>query len=131
MRRHAVRLVDTMMGGGEAAQEWEAPSARLTLRAIIQARVEREVETFNTDRPEVYRGLVAPAESERVLNGYRVKKLRKLDVREEVDRAFRAFEAKGFVVFAAGKQVETLEEEIDLAVVDAVEFVRLLPLAGG
>ena len=120
-----------MMGGGERVQDWNAPSMRMTLRAIIQERVEREVAAFNAERPEVYHGLVAPAECERVLNGYRVKRLRELDAGEEVDRAIRAFETKGFIVFAGGRQVETLEEEIDLAAVKSVEFVRLLPLMGG
>jgi hypothetical protein len=131
MSVYPVRLVDTMMGGGESVQDWSAPALRLTLRTIIQARVEREVAAFNANRPDVYHGLVAPAECERVLNGYRVKRLRELDASEEVDRAFHAFEAKGFAVFVNGRQVETLDEEIDLEAAKAVEFVRLLPLMGG
>ena len=126
-----IRFLDTVAGGGERVQTWDAPSTRLSLREIIRGRVEGEVEAFNANRPAVYQGLVAPAEAERVLNGYQVKRLRELEPGEEVDRAFRAFEARGFVVFAGGRQIETLEEEIDLEAVRTLEFVRLLPLAGG
>ena len=126
-----IRIVDSVPGGGAEAHEWETPVARLTLRALIAERVRREVAAFNLDRPEVYQGLVAPEESERVLNGYRLKRLRELDPEREVDRACRAFEGNGFVVFAGSLQIGSLEEEIDLATVSELEFIKLVPLVGG
>jgi hypothetical protein len=126
-----VRIVDSVPGGGADWQDWEAPAAKLTLRELIAERVRREVGAFNQNRPEVYHGLVAPEESERLLNGYRLKRLRELDAEQEVERAFRAFERNGFLVFASGRQIESLDAEIDLAAGGKLEFIKLLPLAGG
>ena len=126
-----IRIFDAAPGGGREAQEWESPASRLTLRELIGERVRREVGAFNQNRPEVYHGLVAPEESERLLNGYRLKRLRELDPEQEVERAFRAFERNGFVVFASGRRVESLDAELDLAAAGELEFIKLVPLAGG
>jgi hypothetical protein len=126
-----IRIVDTVPGGHADAHDWEAPAAKLTLREFIAERVRREVESFNQNRPEVYHGLVAPEESERILNGYRLKRLRELDPQREVDRAMRAFETNGFLVFANGRQIASLDEQIDFATARELEFVKLVPLVGG
>ena len=53
------------------------------------------------------------------------------DERAEVRRALRAFEAGAFVVFCAGKQVETLDEPVAPRLGEPVVFLRLAPLVGG
>lgn len=126
-----IRIIDTVPGGGAETVYWEAPAGELTLREIVAERVRREVARFNQNRPEIYRGLVAPEESERVLNGYRVRRLRELDPAREVDRAFHAFETNGFLVFANGRQINSLDEHIDFAVAPELEFIKLVPLIGG
>jgi hypothetical protein len=124
-------MVDSVPGGGASAHDWEAPALRLTLREVVAGRVRQEVALFNRDLPEVYRGLVAPEESERVLNGYCLNGPRELDPEREVARAMRAFEANAFLVFSKGMQIHSLDEEIDLAAAPELEFIKLLPLAGG
>lgn len=53
------------------------------------------------------------------------------DVVVEVARAQRAFERNVFVLFAGGRQVRRLDEEIVLRLGEPVVFFRLTPLAGG
>src|SRR5262249_45501699 len=109
-----IRMVDRTPGGVSEARDWDAPVARITLRELIAERVRGEVADYNRAAPEVYRGLVAPEESERILNGYRLARRRELDPEREVDRAYRAFEGNGFVVFAGGRQIDSLDEELEL-----------------
>jgi hypothetical protein len=127
----SIRIVDSSPGLGRESQDWDAPSPRLTLREILADRIRREVERFNRNRTDLYQGLVAPEESERVLNGYRVKRVRELDPDREIDRGLRAFEQNGFLVFANGRQIQALDEEIDLAATTELEFLKLIPLVGG
>ena len=124
-----VQIVDSVPGGETGGYEWETPSSKLTLRQIIGERVRREVELYNANRPSVYTGLVQPGETERMLNGERPR--RELDPEHEIERACRAYAANGFVVFAGGEQIESLDAEIDLATAKQLEFIRLMPLAGG
>ena len=126
-----VRIIDSLNGVDIREQVWEFERPKLTVRALLQARVSREVEVFNLHRPEVYRGLVQPEESERILNGYRVKVLRTLDPEHEFERAIQAFRTNGLLILAGKRQIESLDEEIDLSSVDQVEFLKLVPLIGG
>jgi hypothetical protein len=54
-----------------------------------------------------------------------------LDVAAEVAKARRAFERNVFVVFAGGRQLRRLDEQIVLRAGERVVFLRLTPLAGG
>lgn len=53
------------------------------------------------------------------------------DVAAEVARAHRAFERNVFVVFAGGRQLRHLDEEVVLRLSEPVVFLWLTPLAGG
>jgi hypothetical protein len=126
-----VRLVDSQPGAQSEAHDWEFELRKITLRALLRTRVECEVEAFNANRPEIFQGLVQPEESERILNGYRLPQARPLDAEQQLARAIRAFQANGFVVVAGGRQIESLDEEIDLETAGEVEFLKLVPLVGG
>ena len=126
-----VRIVDSRLGGPAEARDWEFELPKITLRALLHSRVAREVESYNANRPEIFQGLVQPEESERILNGYRLARARPLDAEQQYERAIRAFQSNGFVVLAGGRQVESLDEEIDLETVEEVEFLKLVPLVGG
>jgi hypothetical protein len=126
-----VRMVDSQPGARSEAHEWEFELPRITLRALLRSRVAREVEAYNVKLPEVFHGLVQPEESERILNGYRLQRARPLDAEQQYQRAIRAFNTNGFVVLAGGRQIESLDEEIDLETATEVEFLKLVPLIGG
>jgi hypothetical protein len=125
-----VHIVDSVPGRKTGTYEWDAPSPRLTLRQIIAERVRREVAAYNQAVPDVYSGFVQPAETEKILNGERSRR-RELDPLHEIRRALQAFETQGFVVFAGGEQIHSLDQEIDLAASPEVEFIKMVPLAGG
>src|SRR5262249_4458668 len=119
-----VRMVDTQPGAQSEIRDWEFETPKITLRTLLRSRVAREVESYNTNRPEIFKGLVQPEESERILNGYRLKRARPLDVDQQYERALRAFQTNGFLVLAGGRQIESLDEEIDLETSTEVEFLK-------
>lgn len=106
-------------------------SERITVRELIRRRVQEEVEAYNGTRPEVFQGLVQPTDAERVLNGYRLKTRRPLDVTAQVDLALRAFEANGFLIVVGDRQVVDLDEPIVVMPATEISFVKLVPLVGG
>lgn len=124
-----VRLIDTQPGQGLRSRKWDFDVPKITLRELVRQRVRRDVEAFNSKRPEVYHGLVQPEESERLLNGYQLKRLRQLDPDREIEHAIEAFGSNGFRVFVEGRQIGSLDEEIDLETAGEVEFLKLVPLA--
>jgi hypothetical protein len=121
-----LRILDRALGTTAATTLIETEAS--TLRQVIAERVRHEVDAFNRNRPEVYHGLVAPEEAERLLNGYDLKRVRELDPEVEIDRTLRAFEKHAFVVFANGEQVTSLDESLQT---EELEFIKLVPLAGG
>jgi hypothetical protein len=56
--------------------------------------------------------------------------LRTLDAERQFERAIQAFDKQRFLVISAGRQVESVDEEIDLGAGE-VEFIKLVPLVGG
>ena len=106
-------------------------SERVTLRELIQRRVEQEVARFNGAQDEVFQGLVQPNESERLLNGFKLKKRRALDAGKQVRVVFEAFDRNGFVVIFDDRQVDDLDEAVVVTPESSATFVRLVPLVGG
>jgi hypothetical protein len=93
--------------------------------------VREEVARFNAAAGDVFRGLVQPTDTEATMNGYRLRERRRLDWERQADLACTAFERNGFVLFVGERQVESLDDVIDLTVDPEVSFVRLVPLVGG
>lgn len=81
---------------------------RMTVRELIGLRVREEVERYNSRR-----------------------RRDALDRERQVEIAERAFLSNGFFVLAGNRQVEDLEEAVDLTVDPELVFIRLVPLAGG
>jgi hypothetical protein len=106
-------------------------SHRVALRDIIEARVRAEVADHNAQPPTTFRGLVQPTDTEATLNGYAFRKPRRIDPDVQVAKALAAFEANGFFVLARDRQIEDLDELIDVEDGLEVAFVKLLPLVGG
>lgn len=114
----------------------EFPSERLTVRELIRERVYQEVQDFNRQPDErVFRGLVQPTDTERVLNGqrteYRLKEHRQIEWKPQFEKAIDAFERGGFLVLVDNKQAESLDQEFDIGHGTQVSFVKLTLLVGG
>ena len=129
---YTVTLVDEQPGGTRSAPaRLQLVRERITLRELIQRRVEAEVVAYNASTPEYFSGLVQPTDAERTLNGYRMRARRRLDADKQVASALEAFDRNGFFVLFEGRQLEGLDEEIVIGPDAEVRFVKLVPLVGG
>lgn len=109
----------------------EVEAETITVADLITSRVRAEVEQFNKGNFSHYNGLVQPAEAERVLNGFKMKKGKQIDPEKQVYVALDAFQKNGFFVLVDNFQVGDLQEEILVDDNTKVSFVRLTPLVGG
>jgi hypothetical protein len=118
---------------GETLLEFvlEVSAERITVRDLIRQRVRHEVEEYNRRQVDTFRGLVQPTDSERTLNGYRLKQPRVIDAAAQLAKAIDAFEGNQIIVLVDDRQVESLDEEIALRPDTRVSFLRLTPLVGG
>src|SRR4051812_8332046 len=86
----------------------------LTARELIRLRVREEVARHNAAQSRHFTGLVRPDDAEIERGGYRLNHARRLDWERQADIAERAFHANGFFMLAGERQVEHLDEVIDL-----------------
>jgi hypothetical protein len=123
-------LDETTSGECHAAGTLACDSGTLTLRELIRLRVQQEVERFNQSDTKVFRGLLEPHETERLLNPERPSH-RRLDWETQFATAIAAFRTNGFVVLVDDAQVTDLDERLDLRPETKVTFLKLVPLIGG
>ncbi|NDU74549.1 hypothetical protein GWI34_18205 [Actinomadura sp. DSM 109109] len=122
---------ETAVGAPVAGFQVAGLPDRMTVRELIRLRVREEVARQNARPSDRFHGLVRPEGAEAELNGYRLREPRRLDWERQADIAERAFLGNGFFVLAGGRQVEDLDEEVDLTGDPDLVFIRLVPLAGG
>ena len=103
----------------------------VTVKDIITARVEAEVERYNIKSREYFKGLIQPSGTEQTLNGFRMKNNRKIDAEKQVYVALDAFLKNGYFVLINNHQAESIEQEVLLTKDTNVSFVKLTPLVGG
>ncbi len=119
---------------GKTVREFslECLTERITVRELIRSRVYQEVKDHNTKRNlSEFQGLVQPTDAERTLNGYRLKHPRQVDWKQQFETALRAFEQNQILVLVNEQQMESLDDEIEIAPETSVSFLRLTPLVGG
>lgn len=119
--------------GGEALREWDlaVTAERMTVRELLRSRVYQEVQDYNVQQSQVYRGLVQPEDAEKTLNGWKLKKPRLLDWQRQFARAVEAFEKNQILILVNDRQAESLDEEFTIEAGTSVTFLRLTPLVGG
>lgn len=122
---------ETASGNALNSFTLEFLTEHVTLREIIRARVYQEVQDYNQQTPEMFRGLVAPTEAEQTLNGFKMKKPRKIDWEKQFQEAIEGFKANAFFVLVDDRQAEQLDEVFTVEVDTEVSFVKLVPLVGG
>ena len=118
---------------GEITMEFELTvlSEKISIRDLIKQRVFDEVDNYNKNAPDMFRGLVQPSESEKSVNGFKLKKRKKIDREKQYQMAIDAFGTSSLIVIVNDRQAETLEEEIIIGPRTLVSFLKLLPLVGG
>jgi hypothetical protein len=114
----------------------EFPCEKVTVRELIRERVCQEVQDFNRRQDEqIFRGLVQPNDTERVLNGaaaeYHFKQHRQIEWKPQFATAIDAFGRGGFLVLIDEKQAASLDQEFTIGPETEVSFVKLTLLVGG
>ena len=129
----ALKFVDKTPGKTAAQAAWvlQVVEPMLTAREILRRRVFEEVSRFNATQGEIFQGLVQPNDTERALNGYKLKKARQLDWRDQFDKAVQAFDKQRILMLVGERQVESLDEELMLGAETEITFLKLVPLVGG
>lgn len=122
---------ETATGGTLNEFSLEFLNERVTVRELIRARVYQEVTEYNARQSDFFRGLVQPEGSERTAGGFRLRKQRKIDWEEQYKKALKGFQGNGFLILVDERQVDDLDEEIELRYDAKVSFLRLVPLVGG
>jgi hypothetical protein len=104
----------------------------IDVRELIRSRIFQEVKEHNAKENQAeFNGLVQPNDAERTLNGFRLKKPRPIDWKQQFDSAIEAFEQKQILILVNDRQVESLDEEIEVATDTTVSFLRMTLLVGG
>jgi hypothetical protein len=128
-----IRDETTLSLGGDDDRDFtlDVPDERITVQDLIRARVYREVHDYNVSQPEYFRGLIQPSDAERSLNGFKMRRRRCIDPEKQFELAKRAFYTNGFILLVDDRQVDELEEEIEIRPDTTVTFLKLVPLVGG
>ncbi|GLW97888.1 hypothetical protein [Microtetraspora sp. NBRC 16547] len=118
---------------GRALDEFTLPGlpGQISARELVRLRVREEVARHNAAPSHRFRGLVRPSDAEAELNGYRMSTARRLDWERQADAAEAAFARNGFILLVGERQIDDLDEEIDLTRDPVVSFIKLVPLVGG
>ena len=114
----------------------EFPGERITVRELIRERVYQEVQDFNRrEHDAVFRGLVQPTDSERVLKQgrteYRLERHRMIDWKPQYDKALEAFSRMGFLILVDDRQAAGLDDAFTVTPTTQISFVKLTMLVGG
>lgn len=117
--------------GGDHTFTLDFPHARITAGEIIRERVYAEVGEHNAKNSGLFRGLVQPTGAERTLNGFKVGEGRRIDPEEQYGKAVEAFYRNGFILLVDDRQVEDLDQVVDVRPETTVTFLKLVPLVGG
>jgi hypothetical protein len=133
MSAMAVVMVRDETPSGRPIDSWQLADLpdRITARELVRLRVREEVARYNATGGAIFRGLVRPLDAKETQNGYVVRDGRRLDWSAQADHACAAFAGNGFVMLAGDRQIEDLDEVIDLSHDVEVAFIKLVPLVGG
>jgi len=118
---------------GSAIQEFklELPAETVDVRELIRSRVFQEVKDFNARQSSRFNGLVQPTDTERELNGYRIKKGRKIDWQTQFEKAVEAFESNQILVLLNKQQLTDLDQKVEITSDSVLTFLKLTLLVGG
>ena len=122
---------DTIGGDTNNSFIIETEIKTATVQELIKLRIFNEVENFNQKLPEYFRSLIQPTEAEVTLNGYKMIEKRKIDPEKQYYLALDAFKKNNYFLIINNKQVETLDQEINVQDNMELQFIKLTSLVGG
>jgi hypothetical protein len=122
---------DTISGETNNLFEIETNEQKATVKELIKMRIFEEIGSYNEKLPEYFKSLVQPTEAQVTLNGYRLIEKRAIDPEKQYYLALDAFNKNGYFLIINDKQVESLEQEIEIQENMELQFIKLTQLVGG
>ncbi len=110
----------------EIALQFE--SEYITVKELIEARIQAEVVRYEKDLGSYIKGLVLPTDLEKRLNK---KNKTRIDPEKQVYVALEAFQKNGFFILVDDEQIEELDQRFLIDESTQISFVKLTPLVGG
>ena len=102
----------------------------ITVKELIAARIENEVERYANDLSNYRKGLIQPSDLEQRLNNKKLNKV-KVDVEKQTYIALDAFNKNAFFILIDNEQVESLDQKFLVDETAKISFIKLTPLVGG
>jgi hypothetical protein len=125
---------ETTSGELLADLELQLDAETVTVAELIRTRVHQEVRNHNAKAASAqsrFFGLVQPDDTERELNGYRMRNARRVDAERQTAIATEAFARGHVLLLVDDRQVTELDQWVTLAAGSSVTFLKLVPLVGG
>ena len=118
---------------GREIDAWILPGLPdlITAGELVRLRVREEVTRFNAAGGELFQGLVRPVAAAETPQGSKLPAGARIDWVAQAEAACSAFDRNGFVMLTGDRQIDDLNELIDLRRDKEISFIRLIPLVGG
>ena len=132
LQKMQINVIDeTFTGEVLHTQTLEFSDPLVSVKEIITQRVIQEVEHFNQQLTQHFKGLVQPSFAEITKQGFLLKKNQPVDAEKQVYIALDAFQQNGYFVLIDDQQAESLDQMIRLEANTKISFLKLTPLVGG
>lgn len=122
-------ITDTSVAGQilhEISLQFE--SEYISVRDLIEARIQEEIKKYEQKKGEYKSSLVVPSNLEERLNK---KNKTSIDVEKQVYIAMDAFQKNGFFILIDDEQVVDLEQKFLIESTTQISFIKLTQLVGG
>ena len=132
MNTHTIKIKDETTGGkiiNEVAVTF--PVQVVSVREIIEAKVNAEIENYYHQLSGVYNGFVQPEAAEQQLNGFTEMPQKKINTTVQVNAAVSAFQQGSIFMLIDNIQAESLDQMIVINDKTEVSFLKLTALVGG
>ena len=128
-----IRDETTFSLGGDDDRDFtlDVADERITVRDLIRARVYREVRDYNLDQPEYFHGLIQPSDAERSLNGFKMRRRRRIDPESSSSWPRDRSTPTGSSCWSMTGRWTSSRMEIEIRPDTTVTFLKLVPLVGG
>ncbi len=125
---------ESLSGETLAEMTVDFPSEQITVNELIRSRVYQEVRESNARtaaHPQEPLELVPPTATELALNGPRTSGPTPVHWQAQFEKALDAFRARQIMILVDGRQVTSLDEQLQLHPDTRICFLRLTMLMGG
>ena len=132
MTTHTIRIKEETSGGNIVSEmKVKLASEMVSIKDIIEAKVNAQVEAQYQQLAGIYNGLVEPVETEKMLNVFTERPAEKINTEKQVNAALDAFRQNSFFMLIDNIQAESLDQMVVINDKTEVSFLKLTSLVGG